>query len=51
MIFDIKLGKNFRRKARLVTGGHKKKVTEFNYIQFGGITRFILYMFTDNSTH
>ena len=22
MIFDIKLGKNFRRKARLVEGGH-----------------------------
>ena len=22
MIFDIKLGKNFRRKARLVGGGH-----------------------------
>ena len=24
MIFDIKLGKNFRRKARLVGGGHTK---------------------------
>ena len=23
MIFDIKLGKNFRRKARLVGGGHQ----------------------------
>ena len=22
MIFDIKLGENFRRKARLVAGGH-----------------------------
>ena len=25
MIFDIKLGKNFRIKARLVGGGHKTK--------------------------
>ena len=24
MIFDIKLGKNFRRKDRIVGGGHKK---------------------------
>ena len=23
MIFDVKLGENFRRKARLVAGGHK----------------------------
>ena len=25
MIFDIKLGENFRRKARLVAGGQKTK--------------------------
>ena len=24
MIFDVKLGENFRRKARLVDGGHTK---------------------------
>ena len=25
MTFDVKLAENFRRKARLVAGGHKKK--------------------------
>ena len=25
MIFDIKLGENFRRKARMVAGGHTMK--------------------------
>ena len=28
MIFDIKLGKNFRRKARLVGGGHQTVTPE-----------------------
>ena len=25
MIFDVKMGENFRRKARFVAGGHKTK--------------------------
>ena len=30
MIFDIKLGENFRHKSRLVSGGHKKKSLSSN---------------------
>ena len=26
MIFDIKMGESFRRKARMVAGGHKNEV-------------------------
>ena len=29
MIFDIKLGENFRRKARMVDGGHTTKITSY----------------------
>ena len=25
MIFDVKMGENFRRKARMVAGGHRTK--------------------------
>ena len=50
MIFDIKIGENYKCKARIVTGGHKTKASKFNYIQFGGISMFSAYMFTDCGT-
>ena len=50
MLFYIKLGEKFRRKARLFTWGGQDKDPEFNCIQFSGIARFSAYMFTDCGT-
>ena len=46
LIFDIKMAENFRRKARLVTGGPPYEITCCNYLQFCCFKRFCTNLLT-----